>query len=476
MLLNWFALLPECFLVLTLLILVAVRLWREQITPKTFYTLTKYGVFAAFVATIVFYKQAFWGGVYENSLASSLFKIFVYLSAAVTIFLSAKYFLSKDYSSFRFYFLVVLSLLLLTSALSSVDIRLTVLLLELGFLLNFYLIRTSEVDDDMFPVSVNFILYALFWSMLIGCGVFYMTHIIGSGNFTDIAKYYQKNQINWELFACGALILLGLLYKLGIAPFHFWMADVFGATLLPISCFLAIVPVFAYYAVFIQLVAVPLNVSFELLKPAFYAFSLVSIFIGAIGANGEINLRRIMAYSRIFVLGTVLALLLVFHQQSVFSSFIYLLVGMLSLAGVFAAFYALKSKGDYLRRLNELSGLAESKPFIAASMLVFMVSLLGFPPLLGFLGMVSVMNNLVAYQEYFFISVLMIGIVVLAAAYLRVIKTFYFDTKRSNFDRVDNGIYFVLVLFLIVVLVLVLDPKYFMCDIEMALRGIAQWK
>ena len=162
MLLNWFALLPECFLVLTLLILVVVRLWREQITPKTFYTLTKYGVFAAFVATIVFYKQAFWGGVYENSLASSLFKIFVYLSAAVTIFLSAKYFLSKDYSSFRFYFLVVLSLLLLTSALSSVDIRLTVLLLELGFLLNFYLIRTSEVDDDMFPVSVNFILYALF--------------------------------------------------------------------------------------------------------------------------------------------------------------------------------------------------------------------------------------------------------------------------------------------------------------------------
>ena len=214
--------------------------------------------------------------------------------------------------------------------------------------------------------------------------------------------------------------------------------------------YIQIVPVFAYYAVFIQLVAVPLNVSFELLKPAFYAFSLVSIFIGAIGANGEINLRRIMAYSRIFVLGTVLALLLVFHQQSVFSSFIYLLVGMLSLAGVFAAFYALKSKGDYLRRLNELSGLAESKPFIAASMLVFMVSLLGFPPLLGFLGMVSVMNNLVAYQEYFFISVLMIGIVVLAAAYLRVIKTFYFDTKRSNFDRVDNGIYFVLVLFLIV--------------------------
>ena len=137
---------------------------------------------------------------------------------------------------------------------------------------------------------------------------------------------------------------------------------------------------------------------------------------------------------------------------------------MLSLAGVFAAFYALKSKGDYLRRLNELSGLAESKPFIAASMLVFMVSLLGFPPLLGFLGMVSVMNNLVAYQEYFFISVLMIGIVVLAAAYLRVIKTFYFDTKRSNFDRVDNGIYFVLVLFLIVVLVLVLNPKYFMSD------------
>ena len=267
-------------------------------------------------------------------------------------------------------------------------------------------------------------------------------------------------------------MLLGCLYKLGVAPFHFWTADVFGAAILPVGSYLMIVPVFAYYAAFVQLSVGPLAVHFDFLKPAFYAFSLISIFIGAIGANGEINLRRIMAYSRIFVLGIVLLLLSSITEISIFSSFIYLFVSMLALGGVFAACYALKNKGDYLRRLNELSGLAESKPFIAAAMLIFMVSLLGFPPLLGFLGMVFIVDNLVAYQDYVSIFVIMLGIVILAAAYLRVIKTFYFDVKRSNFDRADRGIYFMLLLILAVILVFVLSPKYLVNDVEMALRGL----
>ena len=470
--LNWFALFPEFFLVLTLIGSVFVRLFREKATPKTFYTLSKFGVAAAFIATLIFYNQSFWNGVYENSLHSSLFKVFIYLFAAVTMFLSAKYFLSKDYPSFRFYSFILLSLLFLTSALSAVDIRLMVVLLELGFLLNFYLIRSPGNDDETYPVSFNFFLYAFLWTIFMAFAVSYVVKIVGGGSFEDIAMYCNAHEINWQLYACGAIVLLGCLYKLGVAPFHFWTADVFGAAILPVGSYLMIVPVFAYYAAFVQLSVGPLAVHFDLLKPAFYAFSLISIFIGAIGANGEINLRRIMAYSRIFVLGIVLLLLSSITEISIFSSFIYLFVSMLALGGVFAACYALKNKGDYLRRLNELSGLAESKPFIAAAMLIFMVSLLGFPPLLGFLGMVFIVDNLVAYQDYVSIFVIMLGIVILAAAYLRVIKTFYFDVKRSNFDRADRGIYFMLLLILAVILVFVLSPKYLVNDVEMALRGL----
>ena len=76
--LNWFALFPEFFLVLTLVGSVFVRLFREKATPKTFYTLSKFGAVAAFIATLIFYNQSFWNGVYENSLHSSLFKVFIY--------------------------------------------------------------------------------------------------------------------------------------------------------------------------------------------------------------------------------------------------------------------------------------------------------------------------------------------------------------------------------------------------------------
>lgn len=469
---NFFVLLPEFCLLMAFLLSVGARLFRQKATPKTFYTLTKFGLLAAVVSLGFFYDENFLFGCWENTVSSSLFKLLMYVMAFLTVFLSAKYFLSKDYPSFRFYSLLLISLLLFSGVLSSVDIRLSVFFLEFGFLLNFYFIRTEGNDEETLPVSINFLRYALFWTFLSFGAVFVLVQEVGSASLSDIALYYKNHTLSWPLYCCGSILLLATLYKWGVAPFHFWLPDVLGATILPVSCFFAIVPVVVYYAVFVKFSVLPFLVPFKVLLPAFYLFSLLSIGFGAVGANAEINLRRLMAYSRIFFLGIVLALFVNINTQSLYSSFIYLLVSMLALSGIYIAFYGLKRKGEYLRRLNELSGLAESKPFISAAMLIFMMSLLGFPPLLGFLGMTAVMHSLAAYRDFVLIALILFGIVIMAAAYLRVIKTFYFDIKRFGFDRADIGIYFSLVFALLVLLVLVLNPKYFMNDISFAMQGL----
>ena len=95
-----------------------------------------------------------------------------------------------------------------------------------------------------------------------------------------------------------------------------------------------------------------------------------------------------------------------------------------------------------------------------------MISLIGTPPLLGFLGKLSVMNNLVILGNYWGILLISLALLMLAAAYLRVIKVMYFDVRTGVFDRADKGIYICLLINIILVLISILNPKYLMSDVE----------
>lgn len=104
------------------------------------------------------------------------------------------------------------------------------------------------------------------------------------------------------------------------------------------------------------------------------------------GANSETNLRKLFAYVALFNLGIVLMCVSELNDNGLLSGFVCLLVWLLAQFGVYTVFYAFKRKGDYLTETADLAGLAEVRPYIAAAMLIFMVSLLGTPPMLGFLA------------------------------------------------------------------------------------------
>ena len=142
-----------------------------------------------------------------------------------------------------------------------------------------------------------------------------------------------------------------------------------------------------------------------------------------------------------FHVGFLLISLISFSANSVFSSFVYLLVYVLAMSGVYTAFLGLKSKGIYLDELKEISGLSKVKPYIAAACLLFMVSLIGSPPMLGFLGKLSVINNLVLEQNYILVAAVLVSLILIANGYLRMAKFMYFDSPVNNFDRTDRGIY-----------------------------------
>ena len=97
---------------------------------------------------------------------------------------------------------------------------------------------------------------------------------------------------------------------------------------------------------------------------------------------------------------------------------------------------------------------------LAAAMLVFLISMLGLPPLFGFLGLVTVLNDLAARHAYWVVIVILVAKLLMAYAYLKVIKTLYFDSRSGMFDRVDKGIYICLILTIALMIAVAVNPRF----------------
>ena len=464
------ALLPEMILLATVLLLLMVAWLRDKNTPKTFYTLAKYGVLMALAAEIVLYNQTLWLEHYVNNPQITLFKVIIYLLVLGNMHISLKWFLGEDKSSCRFYVLVVLSLLSLVVLISAVNLYLWWACLQLSMLLNYVMLKDGCDDDEPKSEFKCLGLVALIYGVAGTCGVFGLSRLSGGAEFADILNFVSKTELNVGIYVACALIVAGLLFVMGMAPFHFWMPGALAWAALPASGYVSVVPLFAYYAGLLNLLADVLNPIYAVFKPVLLVFALIAVILGAVAANNENNLRKLFVYSRIFVMGIVLAVILNLSEGAEFSGFVYLLVSILAMAGVYTIFYAFKSKGDYLSELPDVAGVAESKPYVAASMLIFMTSMLGFPPLLGFLGIVIALNQLVVLHQYAVIAVIMCGVLIMAAAYLRVLKTMYFDDKHKSFDRVEKGIYQILLVDIVLIAVLMINPKILLGLIELMLK------
>lgn len=472
---NYVAAFPELILLMCIVVMAMVNRFRSENTPKTFFTISKIFLAFALLATIIFYNKSFSPALFMNDPYTSLFKIIIYLLSIAWFYLSCKWFLNKNRSSYSFYALLVLSVLGLTLAISAVNLLALFGSLLTVFVVNCFLIKMKVSEDDVILKAAvrRYVLFGIMFATFFAVGMWIFYIDVHSLNYKDIHEFLShKSNLDLRHYAAFALIMISVLYKLGIAPFHFWYIDVIGVSILPVCGYLTIIPAFAFFACTIDLVINAFFPIYHLFKPAVIIFAVLSIIIGVIGANSEQNMRKLFAYSTVYHLGVVMLSLSAFNDNSVLSGFIYLLIYVLAMTGIYTSFYGLRSKGEYLVNLDSVAGISTVRPFISAAMLIFLISLISTPPLLGFLGKLSVVNNLVIQGNYGLILVILFSVLVLVYAYMRVIKAFYFDARVNLFDRVDKGVYICLFINLILVLISILNPKYLMHDVEAMLVTI----
>ncbi len=470
MLVNYVALLPEAVLTVGILLMILVRFLRSANTAKTFLTLAKWTILPTVLLTAVFYDRnvgAFWG----NNDYTTLFKIVISLFVLSWGSLSLRRFQNKENDSFAFFLVLLLELLCFSLMLSARSLELLAAAAVCCQMLNYPLLKTGA-DEECLPSFRRYLAAAVFFSLLLTAGVL-MLRYFSDGEYEKLGKFLaEQTETVWQIRLAFVMIMVFFLFALGVAPFHFWFADVVSGAVLPVAGYLTIVPVLAYFSAFVNLIVNVLAPIYDWFVPVMLVFGVLSVFIGAVGANSEDNLRRTFAYAGLYYVGVLLVAAADMHGQSLLGAFIYLLVYVLAFFGVYTVFAGCRSKGEYLRCLQEIRGLSTQQPFLAAAFLVLMISLIGTPPLLGFLGKLSVINTLVAGGSYGLMAVVAFSMLILVCAYLKIITVIYFEPRNISFDRVDKGVYTYIAINLLLIAVTVLNPKYLMHDVEMMLAAI----
>ena len=367
---------------------------------------------------------------------SNFFKIMILVSSLFVLNSSKNFILDNKLAKFEYPIIILLSILGMFFMVSSNDIILFYLGLELQSL-SLYIL--ASIDRDNLRSSESgikyFVLSALSSGLLLyGCSLLY--GFTGSTNFDLIANELGKENTG-AVFAM-VFILVGLAFKVSAVPFHMWTPDVYEGAPTSITSFFAVVPKVAGLAVLIKFMLVPFSKILMEWQTIIIFLSIASMILGAVAAIGQKNIKRLLAYSSIGHIGYALAGVATGVISGYESAIVYIAIYVVMNLGAFSCLYLLKKDGEYKENISDLSGISKKHPILAISFLVILFSLAGIPPLGGFFAKFYVFTAVVEQKMYALAIIGLLTTVLSAFYYLKIIKTIYFDDSVISFDDTKN--------------------------------------
>ena len=434
-------LIPEVFLSLSIFSLLMIGVF----VKNSFNLIYKLSIFLIFLLilivlntddeTIKIFKESF---VSDNF---SLFaKLLILISSFFILIISKKYIVDIKNNKFEYPIIVLLSILGMFFMVSSNDLILFYLGLELQSL-SLYIL--ASIDRDNLKSSEAgikfFVLSALSSGLLLyGCSLLY--GFTGSTNFEVIASRTADSTIG-IIFAM-VFILVGLAFKVSAVPFHMWTPDVYEGSPTSVTSFFSVVPKVAGIVIFIRFMYLPFQEILDQWKYILVFISIASMILGAVAAIGQNNIKRLIAYSSIGHIGYAIAGMTPGTENGFKSTLIYISIYAVMNIGVFACIFLMKRNGKYIEDIQELSGASKNHPLMSLSLLIILSSLAGIPPMAGFFAKFYVFMAVIESGMFTLAVIGLVTTVVSAFYYIRIIKIMYFDDPKKPFEELkDFGIY-----------------------------------
>ena len=363
---------------------------------------------------------------------SSFMKIITLVAAFFVLVISSNYLKSIKIFKIEYPILILSSVLGMMIMISSNDLIVFYMGLELQSLALYVLATFNRDQIKSSEAGLKyFVLSALSSGLLLyGCSLIY--GFTGSTNFNVIANQLNSNE--YALTFGIVFILVGLAFKISAVPFHMWAPDVYEGSPTSVTLFFTMVPKIAALTVFIRFLYVPFLNLIDQWQMILVFLSIASMVFGAVAAIGQKNIKRLIAYSSIGHIGYALAGLTTGSNEGIQSSVIYITIYILMNLGLFSCLLMMKRNNVYYEQIDDLSGLSKNHPLLSLSLLVILFSLAGIPPLAGFFAKFYIFKSVLEQSMFFLAIVGLLSTVIAAFYYLRIIKIMYFDKEKEKYD------------------------------------------
>lgn len=431
---NLLPILPELFLAILAMGMLMVGAFHGNSVTRVVSWFSAVGLVIAFVLLLAasWSGEPVLNGMFALTPFAAVMKIFIMLGLVISIALSVRYLEQENLSRFEYPVLVLfagIGMMLMVSAQSLLALYMA---LELQSLSLYVLaafrrsgLRSSEAGVKYFSLG------ALSSGMLL-FGISLVYGATGSVDYSVIAAAAAQGGL--PLMVGMVFILAGIAFKISAAPFHMWTPDVYQGSPSCVTALFAIVPKLAAMGVLIVLITGPFAALQADWMQVLYALSVASMVVGAFAGLVQDNIKRLLAYSSIGNMGFVLIGLVVGTAGGVGASLLYLMIYMITTAGVFAVVMSMRRGDLMVVKIRDLAGLSQTRPTLAYAMALLMFSMSGIPPLAGFFGKFAVFQSAISAEFYVLAVIGVVASVVAAFYYLRVIKVMFFDTPKDDFN------------------------------------------
>ncbi|HLY04371.1 MAG TPA: NADH-quinone oxidoreductase subunit NuoN [Rhizomicrobium sp.] len=428
---------PECLLALAAMGLLMIG----AVWSRSTFRLVSIAAVCALVAAGWFVfspltgaEHAF-GGAFVADGFSRFAKILVLLGSALTLIMSVEFLERENIANFEFPVLVLLATVGMLFMVSAANF----IALYLGFelqSLSLYVLAASNRDSVRSSEAglKYFVLGALSSGMML-YGISFIYGFAGTTSFAAVAHAVLGAGGNIGVIFGLVFLIVGLAFKVSAVPFHMWTPDVYEGSPTPITAFFSMAPKTAAMALFLRVMLIAMPGVLPDWRQIVAFVSVLSMFLGAVAAIGQTNIKRLMAYSSISHMGYALIGLAAGTTQGVQSVLLYLAVYVITNAGVFVCILAMRRGQEMVETIPDLAGLARTNPRLALAFAVLFISLAGIPPFAGFFAKFYVFLAAIQTHLYALAVLGVLSSVIGAYYYLRIVKIMYFDEPAPAFER-----------------------------------------
>lgn len=442
---------PETLLSVSGLVLLLVAAWSGDKASR----LVSILCVAALTAAAFLVAPALFGGAmgpdveafsgqYRADAFSAFSKLLIYASAAVALIVSPRFFERFGAMRAEYPILILFAALGMGLMVSASNMLTLYIGLEMNSLAAYVLASFSRSDERSAEAGLKYFVLGSLASGILLFGISLTYGFAGTTSFAGIRAALDGPMALGALF--GAIfVLAGLAFKISAAPFHMWTPDVYEGAPTPVTAFFATAPKVAALALTMRVMLEAFGNQVAAWQQIMIFVALLSIVIGALGAIGQTNIKRLMAYSSINNVGFMLIGLAAATERGASAMLVYLAIYVVMSVAGFVAILLLRDEEDRpVEAIADLAGLSKTRPGLAVALAAVMFSLAGIPPLFGFWGKFVVFQ---AAVEANLLALAAIGIaasVIGAFYYLKVVKVMYFDEAVDKVRGVGDLPHYVL--------------------------------